>query len=116
MLFRSVEQRVITNDYTFQWGGQRYQILPEAVRRGMRGQRLRVEARLDGTVAARWEGQYLEITPVGHQPLAQPCLPPSAPARPRQPKAPVNRAWMQRFWQRPSPPLWKALQVSNATS
>ena len=111
-----VEQRVITNDYTFQWGGQRYQILPEAVRRGMRGQRLRVEARLDGTVAARWEGQYLEITPVGHQPLAQPGLPPSAPARPRQPKAPVNRAWMQRFWQRPSPPLWKALQVSNATS
>src|SRR3954451_13741010 len=43
-----VEERVIGNDYTFRFGGHRYQILRKAVQAGMRRQRLRVELRLNG--------------------------------------------------------------------
>jgi transposase-like protein/predicted DNA-binding protein (UPF0251 family) len=112
-----VEDRVITNDYTFQFGRQRYQIQPAAVRRRMRGRRLRVEARLDGTVAACWEGRYLPITPVASSgPLPPRPRRRSSPPPPRPAPAAVNRAWMERFWRRPGPPLWKALEVSNATS
>ena len=42
----------------------------------------------------------------------------------RQPKASgtaqgerkVNRAWMEGFWERPSPPIWLALKQSNRMS
>ena len=33
----------------------------------MKGQQVRVEARLDGTIAARFNGIYLEISPCGPQ-------------------------------------------------
>jgi transposase len=48
-----VEERVITNDHTFQFGAQRYQIQKSSLAPRMRGRRLRVEVRLDGTLAAR---------------------------------------------------------------
>jgi len=46
-----VEQRQISNGYTVQYCGQTYQIPPNQVRTGMRGAKLRVKARLDGTIA-----------------------------------------------------------------
>lgn len=48
-----VEQRVITNDYTFSFAGQRYRIGRPGVQAGMKGQTLRVELRLEGAVKAR---------------------------------------------------------------
>jgi hypothetical protein len=45
--------RTITNDYTIQFRGQRFQIARSSVRVGMRGQKVRVEARLDGGLALR---------------------------------------------------------------
>jgi hypothetical protein len=48
-----VEQRQVTNDYTVAWEGKRWQIPREAVRAGLRGSSIRVEARLDGTLQAR---------------------------------------------------------------
>jgi len=78
----------------------------------MRGSRLRVEVRLEGTLAARWEGRYLEIAP---GPVRPPSPPPQAYPR-KTPAAAgprkVNRAWMEGFWERPSPPTWLAIQQS----
>src|SRR5881296_2620301 len=54
-----VEERVIINDYTFQFGSERYQIQKSSIAPRMRGSQLRVEVRLDGTMAARWEGKYV---------------------------------------------------------
>jgi len=112
-----VEERVITNDYTFQFGRERYQIRSSSIVPRMRGSRLRVEVRLDGTLAAGWEGHYLQIAPCPVRPSSEP--PPRAPqpktsagAGPRK----VNRAWMEGFWQRPSPPTWLVIQQSNRTS
>jgi hypothetical protein len=47
-----VEQRIIGNDYTFSFAGQRYQIEPTDAQAGMRHQRLRIELRLDGELKA----------------------------------------------------------------
>jgi hypothetical protein len=56
---RYVETRQIRNDYTFRWEGKLYQIERAAIRTGFRGADVRVEKRLDGTVAARYQQQYL---------------------------------------------------------
>ena len=56
-----VKHPTIENNYTFSFGGKRYQIDKRHVRAGMRGDRVRVERRLDGNVAARYQGLYLDI-------------------------------------------------------
>ena len=102
-----VESRVIGNDYTFSFTGQRYQIAREDVQAGMRRQRLRVELRLNGELKARYQNHSLNIAA---------CGAPVAPAEPlvRKPvrkdhNAGGKSAWMQGFFDRPSPPLWRAI-------
>ena len=51
----------IENNYTFSFCGKRYQIDKSHLRAGMRGDRVRAERRLDGNVAARYQGHYLDI-------------------------------------------------------
>jgi predicted DNA-binding protein (UPF0251 family) len=102
-----VEQRVIGNDYTFSFAGRRYQIARQDVQTGMRHQRLRVELRLSGELKARYQGRYVNIAEC----VAR--LTSSSPAV-RKPVSKDHNAggkssWMQGFFDRPSPPLWKAL-------
>jgi hypothetical protein len=111
-----VEERVIVNDYTFQFGLERYQIGKNSIVPRMRGSRLRVEVRLEGTLAARWEDRYIEIAGC---PVRPPAEVPGA--RQRKPAAgsgerKLKRAWMDGFWARPSPPMWLAIEQSNRTS
>src|SRR5260370_2014743 len=56
-----VEPRVIGNDYTFSFAGQRYQIAREDAQASMRHQRLRVELRLNGELKARCQGRNVNI-------------------------------------------------------
>jgi hypothetical protein len=93
-----VERRQVTNDYTVRWDGKFYQIDRRDVRPGMRKQWVRVEQRLDGTLAVRFQGQYVRI---------RRCAPPiqelrpsqtaaATPARPaRKPKRKSD--WMKNF-------------------
>jgi len=102
-----VEPRVIGNDYAFSVAGQRYQIAGEDVQAGMRHQRLRVELGLNGELHARYQQRYLNIAPCGAR------VAPSEPAL-RKPvrkdhNAGGESSWMQGFFDRPSPPLWKAI-------
>jgi transposase len=102
-----VEERVIGNDYTFSFAGQRYQILRSHVQVGMRRQRVRVELRLDGELKARYEGRYVQISECGIRPVAgEPKA--SKPVR-KDHNARGRSNWMQGFFDRPSPPLWKCL-------
>jgi hypothetical protein len=48
-----VETRRVRNDYTLRWDGKLYQIEREAVTTGLRGSKVRVEQRLDGSLAVR---------------------------------------------------------------
>lgn len=103
-----VEQRVIGNDYTFSFAGQRYQIARAQTQAGMRRQQLRVELRLDGELKARYQGSYLQIAECGERvPVAD--LPVRKPVR-KDHHAGGKSDWMQGFFDRPSPPLWKAIE------
>lgn len=102
-----VEERVIANDYTFSFAGQRYQIDRQQAQAGMRHQRLRVELRLDAELKARYQDRYLDIGPCDVRLVApQPVL--TKPAR-KDHNAGGRSSWMQGFFDRPSPPLWKAI-------
>jgi hypothetical protein len=111
-----VEERVITNDHTFQFGPERYQIRKSSIVPRMRGSRLRVEVRLEGTVAARWEGKYVEIAVCPGRVRVQPERVPQPKRTAARGARKVNRAWMEGFWKQPTPALWRALEQSNRTS
>jgi hypothetical protein len=110
-----VEERVVTNDYTIRFRGKILQIEREDIRARMRKARVRVESRFNGTVAVRFEGQYVRTAE------RQPS--PKAPPRPRA--APVTGSskaynaggkskWMKDFWKRPAPTISQAIAISNA--
>lgn len=102
-----VEDRVIANDYTFSFAGQRYRIAREQAQTGMRRQRLRVEMRLDGELKARYQGRYLNLEEcvAGAVVIAPPA---SRPVR-KDHNAGGKSAWMQGFFNRPVAPLWLLL-------
>jgi hypothetical protein len=78
-----VETRQVRNDYTFRWAGRLYQIQPGSVISGMRGASVRVEKRLDGSLAVRYAERYLTV---------QMCdVAEKSKARPSPQPAPVRR-------------------------
>lgn len=80
-----VQTRQVTNDYTIRYGGKIFQIARADVRPGMRGSAVRVEQRLDGTIAVRFQDRYLPIT------LCDPSVKPApAPVKPTAPKRTVT--------------------------
>jgi transposase len=102
-----VEERVIGNDYTFSFAGRRHQIVRQDAQAGMRHQRLRVELRLNGELKARYQGHYVDIAECGAQALSpHPAV--RKPVR-KDHNAGDKSSWMQGFFDRPSPPLWKAI-------
>ena len=109
-----VEQRVVSNDYTFSFAGRRYQIARTDVRTGMRGKSLRIELHLNGALRARFEGVYAEVSECGAK----------APAAPKATGKPTrkdhNRGgksdWMDGFFERPGPELWQAVRTANERS
>jgi hypothetical protein len=102
-----VEQRVIGNDYTFSFAGRRYQIARDHALAGMRHQRLRLELRLNGESHARYQERYLPIAECGAR-VAPADETVRRPAR-KDHNAGGKSSWMQGFFDRPSPPLWKAI-------
>jgi transposase len=110
-----VEQRQVTNDYTIRFRGRIYSIDRAYIRAGMRNSQVRVEVRLDGSVAVRWADRYVGIQ------LCEPALPSTPPLR--KPKAASSRKgpgsksrWMEDFFQGPSISLQQAIRIANATS
>jgi transposase len=109
-----VEQRVVSNDYTFSFAGGRYQIARTDVKTGMRGKSLRIELHLNGALRARFEGVYAEVSECGAK----------APAAPKEAGKPArkdhNRGgksdWMDGFFERPGPELWQAVRTANERS
>jgi transposase len=103
-----VEERVIGNDYTFSFAGHRYRIERAGVQAGMRRQRLRVELRLDGELKARYQGQYVEIGECGSRVTA--AEPPAHKPVRKDHNAGGRSNWMQGFFDRTSPPLWRLIE------
>jgi hypothetical protein len=107
-----VAARVVTNDYTLRYQGKSYQIARADLGGGLRGAKVRVEKRLDGSVAVKFRERYLRVSecPAGQKPKAVPVLVRIASTPRPVPARPSRRSWMRGFSLQDSPPLWKVLK------
>jgi len=111
-ILSQVESRVVTNDYTLRFQGKSCQIQREGITAGLRGSRVRLEKRLDGTLAAKFRGRYLPLAPCQGKTPALPVARPALPKTKTNPdrKAPSHRLWMKGFDLQKTPPLWAVLK------
>jgi hypothetical protein len=100
-------QRSVSPDHTVSWQGQRWGLRREQVCAGLRGARVEIERRLDGSTWLRFRGGY---RPLRHCPAAVPAsITPSGlrppgliDRKPTQPKRkyipPPNHPWRTFLW------------------
>jgi transposase len=106
-----VEPRQVSNGYTIQFDNQTYRIARGDVRAGLRGADVRVEMRLDASMAVRFGKRYVAVTAC--QP--RPKVPKPKVTRPRKPAAPhAKSSWMKNFHL--TSPEKTALSVIEASS
>lgn len=113
-----VERRQVRNDYTLRWGGKLYQIERQAVVAGLRGATVRVEKRLDGSLAVRHGARYLTVNECAvADPKPAPAVPPRKAASPKAANGPGPRPrandWNKNFDLKKGPKLWQAAQASG---
>jgi hypothetical protein len=108
-----VEQRQVINNYTVRYDNKLYQIERQDIRPGLRRADVRVEERLDGTIAVRFQGEYLRVR-LCPQPVPQ--VPVSKPVKAKPPRSQAQRTseWMKNFSVRTGPSLHQAIGISNA--
>lgn len=106
-----VEERQVTNDYTVRYDGKLYQIDRKDVRPGMRGAKVRVELRLDGSLAIRFRDRYVGAK----QRESAPKVAATKPAIPRR-SAPRRRGsdWNKNFDLHKAPKIWQVMESSGA--
>ncbi len=78
-----VEQRQVDNGYILQLDAKFYRIDRRDIRTGLRKAHVRVEARLDGSVAVRFNDAYLRVEQ-GEKPVPVNAAAPAASAQPRR--------------------------------
>lgn len=101
-----VETRQVRNDYTIPLDAELYQIAPRAVVSGLRKASVRVEKRLDGSLAVRFGERYLPVSRC--VPAAKPKTPPVKPAIPRRlPNRQRGREWGKNFDLKKGPKIWQ---------
>jgi hypothetical protein len=106
-----VETRQVRPDYTVPWEGKLYQIQRQAITPGLRGATVRVEARLDGTLAVRHGERYLAIAEcvAAEKPKK---TQPSKPAKTRGTQ-PRGSDWNKDFDLKKGPKVWQAAESSG---
>jgi hypothetical protein len=107
-----VETRQVNNDYTLQFDNKIYQIARSQIRAGLRKAVVRVEVRLDDSLAVRFRHRYLTVTECAARPKVgavrkKPAALPKAP----RPKS----QWMKNFHlTRPDKAAFSAIPTSSA--
>ena len=106
-----VETRQGRNHYAFPWGGEWYRIERESVVSGLRGATVRVEARLDGSLAVRFHDRYLKV---GKFPAPERSAKPAKtkPVRKSRTTKPGSE-WKENFDLKKGPKIWQAAQESG---
>ena len=107
-----VETRQVRDDYTFRWDGKLYQIERAAVTTGLRRANVRVELRLDGSLAARYGERYLPIEEcaVADKPKKPPA---KSPRKRRAVRRRRGSDWSKDFDLRKGPKVWQAARESG---
>jgi transposase len=100
-----VEMRQVRNDYTFPLDAEFYQIERQAVVSGLRKASVRVEKRLDGSLAVRFGERYLAVSRCTA--VRKTDAPPvrSSPRRP--PRNPQGHEWTRNFDLKKGPKIWQ---------
>jgi hypothetical protein len=106
-----VETRQVRPDYTLAWEGKLYQIQRKAITPGLRGANVRVEARLDGTLAVRHGERYLPIQEcvAAEKPKKSPSPKPEKTSHTRQ----RGSDWNKNFDLKKGPKVWQAAEASG---
>jgi hypothetical protein len=106
------ETRQVRPDYTLRWAGKLYQIERRAVTTGLRGANVRVEQRLDESLAVRHGERYL---PVKECALAEKPKAKAPPAKSAQRHRVSRRGsnWNKNFELHKAPKVWQAAQLSG---
>jgi len=104
-----VERRQVRPDYTVRWYGKLYQIERRAVRPGLRRAAVRVEQRLDGSVAVRYQEQYLPVQECAEAKKVKVSRP--KPAVPRRSEPRRGSDWNQDFNLKKGPKVWQAAEA-----
>jgi transposase len=107
-----VETRQVRNDYTFRWDGKLYQIERHVVTTGLRGGDVRIEGRLDGSMAVRYQDRYLSVKEcaVADKPRV---IEPVKPAKKKPRPARRDSDWDKNFDLKKGPKVWQAAQFSG---
>jgi biotin operon repressor len=108
-----VEQRQVRNDYTLRFEGTLYQIERQAITPGLRGANVRVEKRLDGSLAVRYQESYVPVKACADARRAVEPAPANKPKAIRKPGK-GNPDWNKKFDLKKAPPVWAAAQQSGA--
>ena len=104
-----VETRQVRNDYTIRIDSEFYQIEHSSIVAGLRKANVRVEKRLDGSIAVRLRERYLTVRLCGGKPVLVP-VETKAPPR-RQTKR--GSDWNKNFDLKDAPPIWRAAKSSG---
>lgn len=110
-ILSEVEERVVTHDYTIRYQGKIYQIARGDIRGGLRGGRVRVEQRLDGSLAVKFRQHGLSVAECQPRPK---IVSPPKPVSLSKPRAQATHNWMKGFNLRKSPPLGAILAAERA--
>jgi hypothetical protein len=105
-----VETRHVGQDYTIRFDNHIYQIARADIRAGLRGASVRIEARLDGSLALRFREHYLAVSECAERPpaVAATQKKPAARARPKS-------QWMKNFHlTRPDKDALSAIPAASA--
>ena len=109
-----VESRQVGNDYTIRFDGKLYQIARADVRAGLRGGTVRVERRLDGTLAVRFQERYLSVVECAPQAkTAAPSRPAPARAKVHRKPSEASRKALSSMVRSTGLPLWQAARINR---
>lgn len=101
-----VEIRQVRNDYTIPLDAELYQIERLAIVSGLRKASVRVEKRLDGSIAVRFRERYLPVRQcTAVRKTEAPPVKRSSPRRP--PRNPQGREWGRNFDLKKGPKIWQ---------
>lgn len=90
-----VETRQVRSDYTIQFDNRTYQIARDDIRAGLRGAEVRIEVRLDGSMAVRFRSDYLTVAECHPRPkVPNPEMP---AGRGKKPLPRAKSQWMKNF-------------------
>jgi hypothetical protein len=106
-----VEMRQVRNDYTLRLDGQLYQIDRSSIVSGLRKADVRVEKRLDGSLAVRFGERYLPITACAVADKAR--VPPANKPAKARPTGRPGSAWSKNFDLKKAPKIWQVAQASG---